>query len=264
MTTTSWNHSSKLGVAIAVCLLLVAAVVPAAAVSTVETDAPDSAAVGDEVSLTITLTELYQDPSLEEWEMTGTTALENPTWTVVYYDQTGSKVDQESFGGQTFDGASVAAADDVSEVEVQLTGEVPAVESYSYDPHQTFTAARIEQVPPGGGANELVTAETEHFTSESQTAREAMASAESAIEAAGNPSDAASKFEQAVQAYESGEFTLATSLAEEAQTSAEQTQNTQDRNQLLLLGGGGLLVVALAVGGFVYWRSQQETTDRLG
>jgi len=264
MTTTSWNHSSKLGVAIAVCLLLVAAVVPAAAVSTVETDAPDSAAVGDEVSLTITLTELYQDPSLEEWEMTGTTALENPTWTVVYYDQTGSKVDQESFGGQTFDGASVAAADDVSEVEVQLTGEVPAVESYSYDPHQTFTAARLEQVPPGGGTNELVTAETEQFTSESQDAREAMASAESAIEAAGNPSDAASKFEQAVQAYESGEFTLATSLAEEAQTSAEQTQSTQDRNQLLLLGGGGLLVVALAVGGFVYWRSQQETTDRLG
>ncbi|ERH12120.1 MAG: hypothetical protein J07HB67_01133, partial [halophilic archaeon J07HB67] len=227
MTTTSWNHSSRLGVAIAVCLLLVAVTVPVAAVSTAETDAPDSAAVGDEVSLTITLTELYDE--LEEWEMTGTTQLENPTWTVVYYDQTGSKVDQESFGGQTFDGANVAFADDVSEVEVQLTGEVPSVETYSYDPHQAFTAARLEQVPPGGGSNELVTAETEHFTSESQAARETMVSAESAIEAAGSPTDPSEKLDQAIQAYEGGDFELATTLAEEAQTNAEQAQNTQER-----------------------------------
>jgi len=264
MTTTSWNHSSELGVAIAVCLLLVAAVVPVAAVSTAETDVPDSAAVGDEVSLTITLTELYQGPSLEEWELTGTTELENPTWTVVYYDQTGSKVGQESFGGQAFDGASVVADDGVSEVEVQLTGETPAVESYSYDPHQAFTAARLEQVPPGGGANELVDAEMEHFTTESQAARETMASAESAIEAAGSPSEPSEKLDQAIQAYEGGDFTLATSLAEEAQTNAEQVQSADERNQLLLLGGGGLLLVAVVAGGIFYWRSQQETTDRLG
>ena len=95
MTTTSWNHSSRLTAVLAVCLLAAAAVAPAAAVSVAETDAPDSAAVGEEVSLTITLSELYREPSLEEWELTGETALENPTWTVVYYDQTGSKVDQE-------------------------------------------------------------------------------------------------------------------------------------------------------------------------
>ena len=264
MTTTSWNHSSKLTVALAACLLVAAAVAPAAAVSVAETDAPDSAAVGDEVSLTITLSELYREPSLEEWELTGETALENPTWTVVYYDQTGSKVDQESFGGQTFAGANVVADDGVSEVEIQLTGTVPAVSEFTYDPQQTFTGAVLEQVPPGGGANELTTVEPTYFTGESQEARAALDAAATEIDAAGEPQAPSDKFDQAVQAYESGEFGLATTLANEAETQAEQAQSTANRNRLLLMGAGALLVVGAAVGGFFYWRSQQDSTDRLG
>ncbi|MEZ3144061.1 hypothetical protein [Halobaculum sp. MBLA0143] len=264
MTTTSWNHSSRLTAALAVCLLVAAAVAPAAAVSVAETDAPDSAAVGEEVSLTITLSQLYQEPSLEEWELAGETALETPTWTVVYYDQTGSKVGQESFGGQTFDDASVVADDDISEIEVQLTGVVPEVSEYTYDPQQTFTAATLRQVPPGGGSNQLATVEPAYFTDASDSARDALDAAATEVEAAGSPQAASDKFDQAVQAYESGEFELATTLANEAESQAEQVQSNQNRNQLLLMGAGALLVVGGAVGGFFYWRSQQDSTDRLG
>lgn len=264
MTTTSWNHSSRLLAVAAVVALLAAAVAPATAVSVAETDAPDSAAVGEEVSLTITLAELYREPSLERWELAGSTELTNPTWTVVLYDQTGAKVGQESFGGQTFEGVSVVADDDVSEVEVQLTGTVPEVAEYTYDPHQTFEAATLEQVPPGGGANELTSVATEHFTEESQSAREALDAASSEIESAGDPSGPSDKFDQAVQAYESGEFDLATTLAGEAESQAEDVQSTADRNRLILMGAGALLVLGIAAGGVFYWRSQQDSTDRLG
>ncbi|MFB6176142.1 MAG: DUF4398 domain-containing protein [Halobaculum sp.] len=265
MTTTSWNHSSRLYAVLAVCALLVAAVAPAVAVSVGETDAPDSAAVGSEVSLTVTLTNLYQDPSLEEWELAGQTQLENPTWTVVFYDQTGSKVGQESFGGQEFSsGVTISASEGISEVEVQLTGTVPDVGEYSYDPQQTVTGMRLEQVPPGGGANEITTVEVAYYTEASKSARQELDAAAAAIEEAGNPKAASDKFDQAVQAYESGEFELAKTLANEAQKQAEQAQSTAQRNQLILMGGGVLLVLGLVAGGFFYWRSQQETTDRLG
>ncbi|MEZ3115067.1 hypothetical protein RYH80_03925 [Halobaculum sp. MBLA0147] len=264
MTTTSWNHSSRLLAVAAVVALLAAAVAPATAVSVAETDAPDSAAVGEEVSLTITLTELYREPSLEQWELSGATELTNPTWTVVLYDQTGAKVGQESFGGQTFAGVSVVADDGVSEVEVQLTGSVPEVAEYTYDPHQTFEAATLEQVPPGGGANELTSVATEHFTEESQSAREALDAASSEIEAAGNPSEATETFGLAVSAYESENFDNAQKLADEAKGQAQQAQNTANRNRLILMGAGALLVLGIAAGGVFYWRSQQDSTDRLG
>jgi hypothetical protein len=264
MTTTSWNHSSRLYAVLAVCLLLAAAVAPAAAVSVGETDVPDSAAVGSEVSVTIQLTELYREPSLEEWELAGSTELENPTWTVVFFDQTGSKIGQESFGGQEFSGATVAASDDIDQIEVQLTGTVPSVTEYTYDPHQRFTAATLEQVPPGGGSNELASEEVPYFTEDSQSARSALDAAASAIENAGNPNEASSTFDLAVNAYESGNFDNARQLAQEAQNQAERAQQRDNRNELILMGVGALLVVGLVAGGFLYWRSQQDSNDRLG
>ena len=264
MTTTSWNHSSRLTAALAVCLLVAAAVAPAAAVSVAETDAPDSAEVGKEVEVTITLSELYKDPSLEQWELGGETELENPTWTIVYYDQTGSKVDQESFGRQEFTSDSVTASDGVAEVKVKLTGVAPEVSEYSYDPRQTFTAATVNQIPPGGSVNEITTTDIHHYTAESQDAREALDSAATAMEDAGNPAEAEETFGLAVSAYQSGNFDNAQKLADEAKTQAEQAQSTANRNRLLLMGAGALLVIGAAVGGFFYWRSQQDSTDRLG
>lgn len=261
MTTTSWSHSSR--AVLAVCLLVAAVVVPAGAVTVDGQSVPTEGAAGDEIEITVTLTELYQEPQLEQWELAGSTALENPTWTVRFFDQTGSQVDQQSFGGQTFDGIQVSADADHARIEVTLTGTVPEPTAYTYDPHQSIESVTIEQVPPGGGGTELVAEETNHFTEESRSAREEIDAAASAVESAGEPDEANESLTRAIQAYENENFELAGELANEAESQAEATQNRQSRNQLLLIGGVVVLVLALLVGGIWYYRQQQSGPDRL-
>lgn len=262
MTTTSWSHSSK--TVVAVCLLLAAAAVPVGAATVADSSVPGEGAAGSEVEITVTLTELYQDPQLEQWQLAGSTALETPTWTIAFVDQTGSQVDQQSFGGQSFDGVNVSAAQDHAEVRITLTGTVPEPTEYTYDPHQSITAVSLQQVPPGGGGSTLVEESLNHFTEESDSAREAITSAETAVESAGNPSEASGTLEQAIEAYENENFELATDLAGEAQSEAEAAQNTQNRNRLLLIGGGVVVLLALLGGGVWYLRQQNQRPDRLG
>ncbi|RDI72254.1 DUF4398 domain-containing protein [Halopelagius longus] len=264
MTKTSLNRCFKLALACLLALSLVA--VPAAAVSVGNDDVPAESEVGQQVTATVTLDELYKNPQLESWTLAGSTELTDVTWTVVYYDQTGAKVGQDEFDGQNFSGADVSAADGTSEVEVTVTGTVPEVESYSYDPAQEFTAMELTQTRSGGSSNEIGTWSTHHFTQESNDARAALDEAQSAIQSASgaNTKEAEQQFSNAVDAYENGNFDLATKLASEAQTKAENAQQSSQTKQLAMYAVGGVLVVALFAGGFLYWRSQQDSYDKLG
>ncbi|SEO26046.1 hypothetical protein SAMN04487948_101393 [Halogranum amylolyticum] len=138
---TKTNSSRCFSLLVACLVLLTTVAAPAAAVSVAESDVPDEAEVGSQVSATVTLDELYKDPQLEAWTLQGETELTDVTWTVTSYDQTGSKLDQQSADGQNAS-VDVAAADDVSEVRVKVTGTVPEVENYSYDPAQQFLSCR--------------------------------------------------------------------------------------------------------------------------
>ncbi|MFC7202597.1 hypothetical protein ACFQJC_03665 [Haloferax namakaokahaiae] len=263
MTKTNWSRFSKLAFALVVLLSVVA--VPAGAVSVASEDVPSEAAVGDQVTASVTLDELYQNPQLESWTLAGNTELESVTWTVTYYDQTGAKVGQESFDGQNFTGGEIAAADGTSEVEVKVTGTVPEVEEYSYDPAQSFTVMSLNQTREGGSSNDIGSWSATHNTDESAAARTALDSAEAAIAtSSGNTQEAEQSFNNAVDAYNSGNFDLATTLAEEAETRANQADQSSQTTQLLIYAVGGLVVVGLLVGGFLYWRSQQDTYDKLG
>lgn len=257
---TSLSRSSKLLVA---CLVLLSAVAaPAAAVSVADSDVPDEAEVGSQVSATATLDELYKDPQLEAWTLQGQTNLTDVTWTVTYYDQTGAKVGQESTDGQNMT-ADIAASDDVSEVEVKVTGTVPEVTNYSYDPDQTFLFASLTQARDGGSSNAIESWQVHHYTEESKPAREAIDEAAAAVDSSG--SDEAEKtLENAVSAYENANFELAIELANEAQTKAQSAEQSQETMQLALYAVAGLLVVGLLAGGFLWYRSQQDGYDKLG
>jgi len=261
MTKTSWSRFSKL--ALACLFVLSVATVPGAAVSVGDSDVTSDAEVGTQVTATATLTELYQNPSLESWTLAGQTELTDVTWTVYYYDQTGAKVDQESFDGQSFSGAEISTSDGTNEVEVEVTGTVPEVASYSYEPAQTFTVIALEQTRQGGSTNEIDSWNATYYTGESREARNAIDEASAAVEQV-NSQEAERSLGNAIDAYNGEEFSLAIDLAEQAQEQAQQTQQSNQLMQYALYGVGGLVVIGLLVGGFLYWRSQQQGHDKLG
>ncbi|WP_248895951.1 hypothetical protein [Haloplanus halobius] len=266
MTRTNSNRSSR--VVLAVVAVLLVATVPAAAVSVTGEDAPEEAQVGTQVSATVTLEELYQNPQSERWQLSGTTELTNVSWTVVFYDQTGSQVGLAEPTGQSFSNVDIAAADDTAEVEVRITGTVPEIESYSYDPAQQFLLMELTRGQQGGASSTIDTWQAHHYTETSASAREAIDTAGAAIdeaEASGaNPSNARADYEDAVAAYNDGSFDVATSLAQRATEKANQAQESEQTQQTLIYAGVGVLILALIGGGVFWWRSQQGPEDPLG
>lgn len=266
MTRTSLNRCFS--VALAALLLVSAFAVPAAAVSVGDTTVPEEGQVGTQVTATVTLTTLYQNPSYEQWQLSGRTELRNVTWVVEYIDQTGAKVGQQEFTGQQFSGAAIRAADGTSEVRVRVTGTVPQVREFSYDPPQQFLLMELTQGQEGGASNTIESWQAHHYTAASDRARSAIDDADAAIaaanEAGANPTEAEETFSSAVDAYESGEFDLAQRLAERAQREANSAKQSAQTRRTALIAGGVLVLVALLVGGFLYWRSQRQTYDKLG
>jgi hypothetical protein len=265
MTKTNLSRFSSL---LLVVLLVASAAAPVAAVSVGDASVPEEGAVGSQVEATVTLTELYQNPTLEQWQLEGETELRDVTWSLSYVDQTGATVGREEFDGQNFTSSAISAADGTAEVRVRVTGTVPEVASYSYDPAQTFLFLSLTQARAGGNANDVDRWEAHHFTATSDRARDALDEAGSAISTASaegaNVGEAENTFAQARNAYESENFDLAVELANEAQSQAESAQQSQQTFQLALYAGAGVLVLVLAIGGFLYWRSQQDTHDPLG
>ena len=260
------SRCSSATLALLALLVFAAAATPAAAVSVGNEDVPEGATVGAKVEATVTLDELYKNPSLERWALAGETQLTDVTWTVTYYDQTGSKVGQKSYDGQSFDGAQIAASEGVSEVEVRVTGTAPEVEEYTYDPAPTFAVLNLTQTREGGSSSDVGSWTARHYTDESMAAREAIESAESAVAAAGgaDTGEAETTLVNAVDAYEGGEFELATTLANEAASKVSKAKQSKQTVQYAMYGVGGLVVLGVVAGGIVWWRSQQDSYDRLG
>ena len=264
MTRTSWSRCSKLVVA---ALFVAAFAVPATAVTVDDATVPEEGQVGEQVSATVSLDELYRNPTLERWELSGRTALQDVTWVVEFYDQTGARTSQEEFTGQSFSGAEVAAADGTSEVVVRVTGTVPPVTEFSYDPAQRYLAMSLTRGAQGGASSTVDEWRSVHYTNDSAAARSTLDDARAAIDAASeagaSPSDAEESFTSAVDAYENRNFDNAERLADRAQREAESAQSGAERRRLLLFGGAGVLLVALLAGGVYYWRSQQDDYDKL-
>jgi len=271
MTRMSSSPSSRIGVlatlAVAVALLTSVAV-PVAAVSTSAEGVPEDPAVGDEVSATFTLTELYTD--YESWTLNGRTELTEVTWTVTKFDQAGNQISKTSYDGQSFND-SVDIGEDTSEVQVTVTGTVPEIGNFTYDPQQSFEVTTLNLVREGGTTDEIDAWTATHHTADSQEAREAIANAESAIdeaEAAGANTDTAEQsLQSAIDAYNNENFDNAVSLGEraqdEAETAQQNRQSSQQTQQLLMYGVAGLVLLGLIGGGFYWYSQQQEDTSKL-
>jgi hypothetical protein len=232
-----------------VAVVLLAFAGTAAAVS-VEFSEPAPVQVGDQVEYNVAVQEPFRDaPS--EWTLQATTGLGNATWTLQVSAQ-GDPVD-------TVDAAGANVSYDLTEstsptptlVNVSVSGDVPRIGTYSYDEP---ASERVELVTisrvTDGNANALETIEVRRYTEASQNARTAI---DDAIEAVGGQND---KIEQAISAYNTGNFENAQSLAEEAQGGAQSSQ-------LLIYAAIAVVVLAVVGGGIYYWRKQRDTGYKL-
>jgi hypothetical protein len=273
MTRMSSSPSSRWVALLVATTVLFAAVTPAvaaAAPSTQEENAPSNPAVGDEVSVTYTITELYSN--YDEWTLTGETALGNATWTVVWYDQSDSRLDRETFNGESFE-ATVAQQDpdldaEPAKIEVRLTGDVPEIEDYSYRPHQRFELATLTESQQGGTSETLVEAQTKYHDAESEEARAAIKEAENTInesaDAGADVSEAEETLTSAISSYDNENFDNAINLSNQAAETAKQAKQkkqSSEQTTTLLMYGGGAVLALLVVGGGVYWYRQNQDDD---
>ncbi|PSP77148.1 hypothetical protein BRC81_11010 [Halobacteriales archaeon QS_1_68_20] len=255
---------------------------PATAVTVDQTDVPQEAEAGSQISASFTLTDLYQDPQWEPWTLEGETELTNVTWTLTFIDPQGNEFHTETYNGQTFSQQGISTdhpQGTITEIRVQITGDVPSPDQFTYPEKETFTLAKLTQISGQEGAhNEINTWDTHHYTVAEQgnpdaspgskDAREALNSAREAIneteEAGGDVSSAEETLKNAISAYENGNFQNAVSLAEDAKDEAENAKQSKEQSQMLLFGGVGLVVVLLIAGGVWYYRQQQDDYDKLG
>ncbi|QSG12873.1 putative membrane protein [Halapricum desulfuricans] len=251
--------SSKRTAVVVALVIAAAAVGTVAAVQPSDTAAPDEAGVGEEVTVEVTLSELYETD--DDWTLRGTTQLENVTgWDVVQTYPNGTTAEVSYEGDSEFE-RQISSSDNFESITVSITGDAPAVESFSYQPPQSFAAAELTKIV-GDSESVIEAVEVHHYTNESENARQIIQDAETAVSDA-DSADAESDLQNAIDWYNEGEFDRAISNAENAEQTANEATQSQDTMQLLLYGVGALVVLALIGGGVYYYRNQQDDYDKL-
>jgi flagellar basal body-associated protein FliL len=241
----SWIHSSKAIVLGVLLALSVAAVGTTAAVSVQEPDV-SPVQVGETVSVETTVEEPFRDAP-DQWTLSGSTELENASWTVQVSAQ-GDPVDTQDFTGQSFS-YDLESQTGATEVVVEVNGDAPAITSYNYE---ELSAENVTVAALSRGPNELErgTVTTHRYTEDSREARQAI---DAAIESVGGEND---KIGQAISSYNTGNFQNAISLANEAESGAQSSQ-------LVMIAAGVVVVLALVGGGVYYWRQNRDQGHKL-
>jgi len=251
----SWSRCSSVVLAALVLVLVASAPVAAVSVSAENVPGDSGAEVDEEVTATYTLEELYDE--YDEWTLVGETELTETTWTVSLYDQTDSRIERNTYNNQSFEQA-VSADEDVNYIEVEVTGTVPEVREFTYEAPQTFEFATLTQTQDGGASAELRSDDVWHYTQDSKEARAAIDSAAAAVEGSGS-SEAKSDLDAAISSFENGNFENAQNLAQSAEDAANDAQQSEQRNRMILYAVAAL-VALLVVGGVVYWLLSNRDT----
>jgi hypothetical protein len=257
-------HSSRLvALALAACVLT-----QGVAALTVGGDDPGDVEVDSDVDHTVTLEELHQNPQVEQWTLEASTDLEDAEWTLTYLDQAGEEIDKTSHDGAEITSDDLSTENNVDAVEVRVRGTVPAIEEYTYPEEEMVTVMALTQSPTNGVTNDVTTIEAHAYTSESQQARDNLDAAREAIDSASESgadvSDVESTFQSAVSSYENGNFQNANRLANRAAENADAKVESSEQTQTILYAVGGVVMLVLIVDGFFWYRSRQDTYDKLG
>lgn len=231
----------------------VAVPTPAAAVEATSNETTENAQVGENVSATFTVSDLYTGAP-KTWRLNGTTELDNVTWTVRAYGLDDRQLDARSFDGSTFR-TPVRASQNVSKLEVTVTGTAPTVENYTYRPREEFALASFTRQNNGTTREIIKNWTTRHYTRESRGARRNINDARAAIEDDGGDEELEEQLQFAISAYRNENFELAIDIADDAEKAAEEPNIPVGLLSGLFLGG---IAVALGTAGLRSYRTRRQ------
>lgn len=249
-------HYSKGTIALVCIVGLLALSGTATAFSVSAEGVPGDAAVGDEVTVTYTIDDPFTDAP-NQWTLVGTTDLQDVSWTVSVL-RAGNQLSEETYGSQNIS-QGLNIDDNGDQVQIELSGTAPAIENYTYSPEERFQVAALAR-QTGNNTDEFQNDTAHHYTEESREARQAIESAQGAIDDAGGHDEAESLVDSAISSYENGNFENAIDLAEQAENTAQNAQQNQQRTRTLLLVGGAL-VALLVLAGIGYYLYRQFSGD---
>jgi hypothetical protein len=240
-------------IALVLCIVGIITATGAVSALTISADGvPSESAVGEEVSVTYTIEDPFDETG--QWTLEGETELTNVSWTVTVL-RAGSRVNQNTYGTQSF-AQGLDITNNGDEITVELAGTTPEVSNYTYEPEEEYTVASLNRVA-GNNEDEIRNDSAHHYTDQSREARTAIEDAQSAIDAAGGHNNAESLVDSAISSYETGNFQNAIDLATQAANDADSDRQTQ----MLLMAGGGIVVLLLLVGGGYYLYSQRSGNE---
>jgi len=256
----NWIHSSKTA-ALGVLLATVLIVSGTAAAVSFEAQPPESAQVGDTVSMEVTMSDAFEDPLPNSYTLQADTELNNADFTIRATNVAGDTVAQEDVASDTAT-LELNSEDGIDEVTIIVEGEVPEMSEFNYQDLEVenYTAMELSRAVDNGTSELEGGVWTAHrYTEQSQQARTAIDEANASVQEASS-SEAENELEQAISSYNNGNFQNAVDLAEDAQSTAEGNQQT---TQLLLIGGSVVVLVAVVGGGVYFWKQRQQDTSKL-
>lgn len=256
----SWIRSSRAATLVVLFALALAAVGSAGALTIDDQTAFNESQVGESVSSTVVLEDPFQgDDVSETWTLNASTGLENVRWTVTVLDQ-GNQLNETVYGDQGFQ-QELSLDNGGDEVRIEVTGDTPAIENYTYDPPETYELYDFNAIS-GNSEADLNESQIHHYTNDSKDARNAIDEAAVAVENSSS-SDAPSTLNSSISSYDNGNFGNAIDLAERAQDEADQAEQSEQRTQTLIYAAIAVVVLALAAGTVYYWRQQQDDYGKL-
>tara|TARA_B100000676_G_scaffold195136_1_gene191822 strand:+ start:26366 stop:27139 length:774 start_codon:yes stop_codon:yes gene_type:complete len=255
-----WNHYSR-WIPIVIGIILIGGMVGA---TSIEQGGVDQVEIGSDIIVQTVVTELYTTNTgpIDVWTLRGESLLESVTWTVTEINAADRPIQgsKKVYAGKVFE-HGVSLDDSVVKIIVEVSGTIPEVSDWKYEPAQKILVMELSQVRLGGTENVIGIIEASPYNPESKLAREAIDKANVVVEES-KDMDAQQTIENAISAYDVGNFKNAKDLARQAEENAIALENSQERKGLILNIVGVVMVVAL-IGGAIIWYQSTRHKSRL-
>ncbi len=256
----SWNHYSSL-IPIVIGIVLIGGIVGATSMGQ---GGISQAEIGSDVTVETMVTELYitDTGSIDVWTLRGESLLERVTWTVTEINAADRPIEgsKKVYAGKVFE-QGVSLDDSIVKIKVEVSGTVPEVSDWQYEPEHKVLIMELSQVRLGGTSEVIGAIEVLPYNLESKAARESIDKANAVVNGV-DDGEAKQKIENAISAYNAGNFANARDLAGQAEENAIETEDNRERKGLILKIVGFVIAVAL-IGGMIVWHQSTRHKSRL-